>query len=397
MGIAVAGYLQKTTPKAHKRRPEVVAPLVQVETVFKKPQTVTIRAMGTIVAARQIELKSKVAGDIIQIDPNFIEGGQIKKGTEILRLDSKDYELALALKKRALADARYEYEVEQGYQAVAKREWKLLGSENNTEERNADLALRKPHLKRARARLDAARADLEKAQLDLSRTVVRAPFNAIILTKHVDIGTRVNTNEPMAVMVDIDRYWARVSVPLDKLQWIRLPTAADPKGASVEMTYRNQFRREATVSELLNDLGNEGQMARLIVTIDDPLGLKKDNSSPPLLIGEVVEVAIDGGKIENAFRIPRRALRDQDRVWVVKNENRLDIRPITIAWRDEKSVLAIEGLEDGELIVMSDLATPVAGMKIGVAPDSTTTNDGAPKPQSQNQTPAKTDSQKKKG
>lgn len=375
LGLAGAGYLQKTTPKAHKRQPKVSAPLVKVQPVFRQRQQVIIKAMGTIIAARKIELKSKVAGDIIQIDPNFVEGGQLKKGANILRLDRKDYELALALKKRALADARYEYEVEQGYQAVAKREWNLLGANNQKEAQNADLALRKPHLKRARARLEAAQADLEKAELDLSRTVVQAPFNAIILAKHVDVGARVNTNEPMAVLVDTDRYWARVSVPLNQLQWIRLPSATDPRGASVEMTYRNQFHRTATVSELLNDLGNAGQMARLLVSIDDPLGLTtKNKTKPPLLIGEVVEVDITGGEIENAFRIPRRALRDQDRIWVVKEETRLDIRPITIAWRDEKTVLVAEGLKDGDQIIVSDLSTPVAGMRITVAADSPTAN-----------------------
>ena len=124
----------------------------------------------------------------------------------------------------------------------------------------------------------------------------------------------------------------------------------------------------------------------LIVTIADPLGIKANNTTnPPLLIGEIVEVAIEGGEIENAFRIPRRALRDQDQIWMVKNENQLDIRPITIAWRDEKTVIVVKGLKDGEQIVISDLSTPVAGMKITVASDSSGEIGSRPKAQSQNQ------------
>lgn len=365
IGIAGAVYFQNTAPKARKRPPTSMAPLVQVQTLNLQPEQVVVKAMGTVVAARQIELKCSVAGEIIRIHDDFIEGGLLKKGAEILRIDPKDYQLALAQNKRALADAQYEYEVEQGYQAVAKREWELLGNSEQGGELNAELALRKPHLERARARIEAARADLEKAELDLKRTEVQAPFNAIVLTKHVDVGARITTNEPMALLVDIDQFWVRVSVPLDRLKWIDLPTATDPIGAQVEIVYRDQYRRPAKITKLLNDLGDAGQMARLIATVNDPLGVtSKETVNPPLLIGEFVQVEIAGDRIEHAFRIPRRALRDNDRVWLVSTAGALEIRPITITWRGEDTVLATGGLKEGEQIIVSDLATPVDGMQV---------------------------------
>jgi RND family efflux transporter MFP subunit len=379
LGLAVGTYLKRTAPKASRRPPVAMVPLVQVETLSAKPQKVVVEAMGTVVAARQIQLKSRVAGEIIFVHEDFIEGGLLKAGTEILRIDPKDYQLALAQKKRALADAQFEFEVEQGYQAVAKREWELLAGDGQPDDLNADLALRKPHLERARARIEAARADLEQAQLDLERTVVRAPFNAIVLTKQVDIGTRTTANEALALLVDADQFWVRVAVPLEQLRWIKLPSQTNAAGAKARILYRDQYQRPALVSKLLNDLGEAGQMARLIATVEDPLGIAADQPNPPpLLLGEVVQVEIEGGRVENAITIPRRALRDQDRIWIMSADGRLEIRPVTIAWRGQQSVLVTEGVSDGERLIVSDLATPVAGMQLKV--DQAPAGAAAPNP-----------------
>lgn len=373
-GIAGATYLKNSTPKAKKRQPTTTRPLVQVRPLTMQAEQVVIKAMGTVTAARQIELKSKVAGEIIRIHDNFIEGGALKKGSEILRIDPKDYELVLAQKRRTLADAQYEYEVEQGYQAVAKREWELLGSGEKGENLNSALALRKPHIERARARLKASRADLEQAELNLSRTVVRAPFNAIVLSKNIDIGARVTTNEPLGRLVDADQFWVRVSVPLDRLKWIDLPTHANAEGAPIQIIYRNQYRRQAKVSKLLNDLGSAGQMAQLIAIVDDPLGLStNDPDAPPLLIGEFVQVEIKGHRIDRAFRVPRTALRDQDRVWLMSSDGHLKIHPVTVAWRGKEAVLVTDGLKEGDRLVVSELAAPIDGMPIMVNTDHSPT------------------------
>jgi RND family efflux transporter MFP subunit len=373
LGLAVAAYLKRTAPKARKRPPVAMAPLVQVGPLTAQQRQVVVAAMGTVVAARRIDLKSRVAGEITALSEDFIEGGLLKKGAEILRIDPKDYELALAQKKRALADAQYEFEIEQGYQAVARREWELLGGGGKEGDLNADLALRKPHLERARARIEAARAELEQARLDLERTVVRAPFNAIVLSKAVDVGARISTSETLAVLVDTDQFWVRVSVPLDQLQWVNLPTAASPDGAGASIRYRDQYQRSARITKLLNDLGEAGQMARLIAIVDDPLSLENsDPSPPPLLLGEVVEVEITGDRIERAFAIPRKALRDEEAVWIMSAEGRLEIRPVSIAWRGEQTVLVTDGVTDGEHLILSDLAAPVAGMQVKLDQDPAT-------------------------
>jgi len=51
--------------------------------------------MGTVVPAREVELKSRVTGEVIDISPEFIEGGLLKAGSLVLQIDTEDYKLAL--------------------------------------------------------------------------------------------------------------------------------------------------------------------------------------------------------------------------------------------------------------------------------------------------------------
>ena len=88
-----------------------------------------------------------------------------------------------------------------------------------------------------------------------------------------------------------------------------------------------------------------------------------------MIIGEYVRVAIQGRKIEGAFRLPRTALRDNARIWVAGPGDRLEIREVRPVWRDMHTVLLKEGLRPGDRVVVSDLATPVPGMALEVEKD----------------------------
>ena len=129
---------------------------------------------------------------------------------------------------------------------------------------------------------------------------------------------------------------------------------------------------EGRVVRLLPDLSKEGRMARLLLEVDDPLGLREeDKKRPMLLIGEYVRVSIEGEELDDVFRIPRSALRNNNEVWLVDDESRLSIKNVETIWRDEESVLVQDDFRSGELLVVSGLAAPVAGMPVRVeSPDT---------------------------
>jgi RND family efflux transporter MFP subunit len=369
-GIAGAAYISKTAPKARKRPPVKPLPLVQVIDVHPKTERILVSAMGTVIPAHEIVLESRVAGEIVSIHPEFTVGGHLQKGSEILQIDPQDYELALTLAKARVKDAESKLKVLKAEAAAAKEEWRVI-NRNRTGKNNkpSPLLIKEPQLTAAQAMLTAEKADVKKAQLDLARTKISAPFNAIVRKKHVDIGSQVSSQEQLAELVGTDVYWIQASMPVDRLNWIMIPRNSGDPGAKVRIFYRNGIELNGTVIKLLGELEVEGRMARVLVEVKDPLGLNlTEKKLPPLLIGEYVRMEIEGRQLKNVFRIPRTALRDNARIWLVSIDGKLEIRTVETLWRDAQSVLLTDGLQPGEQLIVSDLSKPVDGMPLKVAP-----------------------------
>ena len=369
-GIGGARFLIATKPKVNRRPPERMAPLVRTAVLQPENYTFSIPAMGTVIPARETGLEVSVGGEVIYVHPEFTEGGMFAKGTKILQVDPKDYELAVQQKRRALADAEYSLKLEQGHQDVARQEWSLLYGDKPIDEGESDLALRKPHLEKVQVEIEAARAELEQAEINLQRTTLTAPFNALVLNSYVEMGSQVSSQERLADLVGTDTYWVRVSLPIDRLKWVQVPNGDQEAGSEVDIFYRADNVKTGRVARLLPDLSKEGRMARLLIEVADPLDLQaKDEKKPMLLIGEYVRVSIEGEELHNVYRVPRSALRNDREVWIVDEESKLAIRPVKTIWRDQDTVVVRDGFKPGEALVISDIPAPVAGMDLRVEQD----------------------------
>ncbi len=434
-GTGITWYLVETGQKAKRKPPASQARLVDVTTVRLARERVVVPAMGTVVAARTVDLQPRVTGEVVALSPDCLPGGRFRAGGEIARIDPKDYALAVedreaecARLKAVLAQRRSEVlerqaalsqreadvrkaenqiveaeaalRLEEGLQAVAKREFELLGESVKPEDR--ELVLRQPQLRAAKAALatasatkasaDAARqaaaamvksaeaaADaaesaagaaevtLRKARLDLERTTLRAPFNALVEAKLVDPGSQVSPTSRVARLVGTDVYWVEASVPVDRLKWIRFPAENGKTGSPVRVfdaaAWGDGVHRAGKVLRLTGALEPEGRMARVLAAVADPLALTSENDGrPALLLGSYVRIEIDGGELQDVIALERNQLREGDRVWVMDAEDRLAIRPVTVAVRNRDRVLVTKGLKDGDRVVTTDLATPVSGM-----------------------------------
>jgi RND family efflux transporter MFP subunit len=359
-----------SAPKAKMRPPRVIRQSVETRQAQLTDHRVVVDVMGTVTAAREIDLKSQVSGKVVAVSPDFVPGGFFQAGESILDIDSKDYELALREVEAQVTEAEYDLKVEQGHQKVSAREWALLQEAGNATRAETDLALRKPHLAKAQADLRAARAKLEQARIDLSRTRIDAPFAAMIESKSTDLGAAVAVQGSLAILVGTDEFWIKASVPVDRLGWINLPSATRPEGSKAEIVSGDSVR-QGRVVRLLPSLEDEGRMARVLITVRDPFNLEGLPGVKPLLLGSYVSVRIEGNDLKDVIAVPRTAFRDNSRVWVLTADGTLDIRPVAPVWKDEESIVVEKGIKPGERIVMTDLAAPVQGMLLtGVDDDS---------------------------
>ena len=177
-------------------------------------------------AAREITLNPQVAGEIVEISSALVPGGHFDAGDLIVRIDPAGYELAAKMRQAELTQMEARRVLERANQDVARREYEVLGESLNDEEKS--LVLREPQLAAAAADVAAARAMLEDAHLDLQRTTVTAPFDAQVVEKYVDRGTRLTTQTPLVRLVGTDVYWVELAVQQGDLPWIALPEGDAP-------------------------------------------------------------------------------------------------------------------------------------------------------------------------
>jgi len=369
-GAAGAYWFIFTSPGMPERPPRAMAALVTVIDVTPTTEQVTVEAMGTVVPARETVIMPQVSGQIVNLSPEFMIGGRFNRDDVLLGIEKRDYELALEGRRSEVARAEYDVKVEEGQQIIARSELKATGLEVEAGA-SRDLMLRKPHLKRVRAALAAARANLEKAQLDLDRTVIRSPFNAVVTQQHVDLGTQATPQTKLVTLVGTDAYWVKVSLPVEKLAWVQVPRRIGETGSAVRVRQTGlgpEDVRAGHVLRSLADMETQGRLANLLVEVRDPLDLERDGPArPPLLLGAYVHVTMDGRTLRNVVAVPRRAVREGNRVWIMTPEETLEIRDVDIVWRDRERALVAGGLSDGERVVTSAIPTPVHGMRLRTA------------------------------
>lgn len=372
LGVHYAQELIRTAPKAGRRPPPRTALLVDVAPVERSNERVRVDAQGTVGPSRELELHARVAGEVIEVAAELVPGGLLRGGDVALRIDPTDYELGVRQVETAVAQARAALRIEQGSEAVARREFELFGQDLPTDD--LDLVLREPQLARARAAVAAARAQLAAAQLDLERTTVPVPFDAVVRSRGVVLGSRVTEATALAVLAATDEWWIEALVPVDELRWLRIPLRAGEPGATAwvadEAAWGAGVRRPARVLRLAPGLETQGRLARVIVAVSDPLALDPANAGlPPLVLGSWVELELEGPELESVVALDRRWLHDGDRVWVMGDDRRLDIRPVTLAFRERDRVLVRDGLEPGMRVVVSEIAAPVQGMQLRLKDD----------------------------
>jgi len=377
-GIGLASMLFASREEPEKSDPEQKAVLVETHTVERDEHRVDVDAQGTVVPARQVQLNPQVSGRLVDVHDNLQTGGLVREGDTLAQIDRSDYALTVEQRKTDLAEAKANLDIEQGQQVIAKEEWELFQKQVESADIDSSLALRKPQLQQARVGVEAAEANLKQAQLNLSRTTVEAPFNAVVREESTEIGQLVNAQTSLATLVGTDEFWVRVSIPVERIPDISIPGVNSTEGSPVDIQYsigRETIEREGRVLRLQSDLDPQGRMARVLVTIDDPLKLeqldddqKTDPSAGtrgiPLLLDAYVDVHIRGRRTEPLVEVPRQAIRNGDQAYIVDGDETLEIRSVDIVARRSETLLVRAGVEDGDQLVMSPIASPIEGMSL---------------------------------
>ena len=360
-----ASTLVESAETAEKEPPPVVAPLVEVVSVHRATLAALVVGTGVVEPEREVTLSAEVSGRLTQLADSIVVGGRVKKGDFVAKIDGRTYDLTVRQQNSQVAKARSDLELEKGRGSVAEREWDLLG---DSKRKRSALALREPQREAAEVALESAKAALDRAKFDRGRTRVLAPFNATITRESVEVGAYMAPGAQLATLIGTDAFRVRVSLPVEDLALIEVPGLHGQQGSKARVIHElgsRTIEREGTVVRLVGELDPDSRTAQVLVQVLNPLD--PPQGELPLLPGAFVRVEIDGKQAEDVTPVPRTALSEGSRVWVVAADNTIAPRDLSIAWSDGETVFASAGVADGEQLLVTDLPTLVKGMTVRVS------------------------------
>lgn len=379
------------------RMPQARERIFSVNVVEARLETVipVLTAFGQVQSRRMLDIRAAVGGSVLELAPEFVEGGSVTEGQVLLRLDPADAESALARAENDLTDAIAE--VRDAAQAIALAREEVAAAEEQAalQERAAarqrDIAARgigseaavevaelsassarqsilarRQALAQAEARLaqsttaqTRAEIALAEAERRLDDTVIRARFSGMLSGVSVVEGGLVSSNEQLGQLIDPDRLEVafRVSTGqhvrlLDEAGRLRdLPLRVRLDVFGVDMERTGQLSRASAAVA-------EGQSGRLLyATISDPSGLKP---------GDFVTVEVEEPPLEQVVRLPGSAMDSSDTVLVLGENDRLEVLPVTLVRRQGNDILVRgEAIEGREVVVER---SPLLGAGIRVSP-----------------------------
>lgn len=369
VGVVVAVVLIKLRKPPERIEQVVLPPLVEVRKLNAEAVQMVIQGYGTVTAKVEVDLIPEVAGKVVFVHSELKAGGVIPAGEKILQIDPSDYELAVRQAEAAVAEAQVRLDTETAEADVARREWRQLHPET---EPDSPLVLREPQIRRARAGIASAKAQLATAELRLNRTTLSLPFDVLIVNERVDLGQYVGLGQSLAKVYGIDAFEIEVPLEDDDLAWFDVFDAFLSQGSSA--TERPRTPADVTTTfagsehtwrgYVVRTTGQVDRTSRMVpVVVEVPKPLELSDGKPPLLPGAFVKVSIAGKTLGRAFSVPRDAIHDGNKVWLV-SDDRLHIREIDIVRVDGDFAYITSGVRDGASLVVSALDTVVEGMKV---------------------------------
>jgi len=367
--ILAAGILLFVGFSSMKKPPEEKAkvdntPIVAVEAITVAPMNLQVDSYGVVKPKYETELVAQVSGQIVDLSEVFVRGGFVKKGQLLARIDPNDYEAALIDAQANMASARAALEQERAQGKVAEREWKRITDTSPTE-----LSLRKPQLAQELARVKAAQAAILRAQRNLERTEILAPYDAMIESRTIGLGSFVGVGTQLGKLLGTAVAEVRLPVADNQLQFLH------QQGANAVVQLTGQFagksmQWQANIARSEGVIDNQSRMSYLVAEIDDPYVLQGSTEQRnPLRFGSYVNAEIFGIKLAQATSIPRHLVVN-NKVAILDQESKLRYAEIEVVRQEGANVIVSNGLSDGDQMIISALDYPVDGMKLALPGDT---------------------------
>lgn len=334
---------------------------VYIERATRTGARAEVTVYGEVRPRVQIDVISEVSGRVTGVSSRFTEGGSVMAGDALLTIEDRDYVVAVSEARARLAARRLELEQALADADVSRQQ--LAGEVNPS-----DLALRKPQIAQARAGVQAAELSLSRAESDLSRTKISLPFDARITQTMVDEGQYVGAGRTVASVFSTDVAEVRLPLTDADIAALGVPIGFEaPEGAGLPV-------------QLSTDVAGatrrwSGQLVRLDASLDprtrstfgtvevaDPFDIA--DGDMPMAPGLFVAAEIEGRTLADVLAIPAAGLRAGGRVFIMNDDDILEIRSVIVAHATARMAYLSSGVSEGDRVIVSPIRNPVEGMAL---------------------------------
>jgi RND family efflux transporter MFP subunit len=355
-------------------KPAVGVQVVSVQRIYPAQTFTLLNASGYVVAQRKAAVASKITGRLVSLGVE--EGNRVKKGEVIARLENDDVKAAL---ERAMADVKVAgFNIEQSQAELDdalldyNRKRELVGKEiiplSQFDAAEARYKKAKAAVSAQRAALQASEAALKEAEVSLEYTVIRAPFDAVVLTKNADIGDIVtpigaaaDAKSAVVTIADMDSLKVEVDVSESNIEQVKV---GQPCEIQLDALPDDRFRGVVHMIVPTADRSKASILVKAAFLDKDPRILPEMSAKVAFLSRQVTP------EEKNPFKaLPSNAVVNRDGetlVFVVRN-NRALKTPVHLGKHLDTMVEILNGVEVGDQVATAPLDKIQNGVKVRVA------------------------------
>ena len=344
--------------KATKTPPPELVP-VKVGIVVQKPVPVQIRNVGSVIPYNMVAVRALVNGEILQV--HFREGQDVKKGDLLFQIDPRPYEAALAQAEGSLARDKAQLE---NAQADVKRYADLVQKDYVTAQQYDAV---RANAAAFAATVRADEAAVEKARLDVGYCAIRSPLDGRTGVVMVQAGNVVKANDATLVTINqVEPVYVSIAVPERELAELRRRQAEGPLAVEAEEPSSNKLLARGE----LTFIDNTVDRATGTITVKATFR----NADRTLWPGEFVNARITLATLPNAVVAPQGAVQNGQQgpyAYVVKSDNTVEPRPVTVGRTLADGAVIDKGLSAGERVVTDGQLRLRPGSKVEILAEKT--------------------------
>ena len=358
VSIIIFVLMIRLRPEAKFEEPKIIPQLVETMVAYPSEVEAKISSQGTIRPEHEIFVTSELSGKVTWVSKNFLDGAGFQIGDTLMKIEKRDYELALISTESSLFQARLALEREEAEANLASIEWKRVGKGDAS-----SLTLREPQLAQARAVLAAAEAAYEQSKRNLERTSIIAPFDGRVRKKMVDLGTNLIPGSRLADIYATASFEVRLPIADKDIPFIGIPldgTSIDPANRPEVRLFTSyggdELNTKGSIVRSQSEIDPKTRMISVIATI--PIS----NANSGFKVGMFVNAEINGLSFPGVTVVPRSAVKD-NMIWVVIDE-KLRRKSVEVIRFEKDFAFISDGLNKNDRILITRLSSYVDGMPV---------------------------------